>query len=203
LSADDNSEYLTIARIRKVQGRRGEIGAEVLTDFPERFQPGARLMLVTARHPGDVGETARQSPRQPAQNASQETLELEGVWFHKGLAILKFCGVDDISAAEKLVGREVRIAVADRKPLAPGEFYLSDLIGCTVFENSIALGKIEAVEDHGAAPLLQVASPHGELLIPFAEEICTKVDLARKEVYVKLPPGLKELNQPGKSEPRT
>ena len=172
-------EYLTIACIRKVQGRRGEVAAEILTDFPERFRAGAELLL-------SAGE-------------SLQTVYLESIWFQKGLAILKFRGFEDISAAETLVGRHVRIPLSERNPLPPGMVYLSDLVGCGVIEHDEAegtvLGQVESVEETGAAPLLQVLTAEGELLIPFAQDICTKVDVEKKEIRVRLPEGLKELNR--------
>jgi 16S rRNA processing protein RimM len=179
LKEPQESEYLTIARIRKVQGRRGEVAADILTDFPERFQPGAEMVLSGGGAPA--------------------TVCLESVWFHKGRAILKFRGVENISEAESLVGRVIQIPLADRRPLPAGTVYLSDLVGCAVIEEGEAgvktLGRVESVEVTGAAPLLQVITTRGELLIPFAEEICRNVDVARKEIRVRLPEGLKELNR--------
>ena len=175
----NESEYVTIARIRKVWGRRGELAAEVQTDFPERFEPGSEVVVFDGR--------------------AREKRTLEGVWFHKGFANLKFAGVDSISAAEPLVGGEIQILLADRKTLAPEQVYLSDLVGCAVMEDGPAgeemLGTVESVQDTGAAPLLNVLTPEGELLIPFAQEICWKVDVAAKRIDVHLPAGLRELNR--------
>jgi 16S rRNA processing protein RimM len=175
LKEPQESQYLTIARIRKVQGRRGEVAAEVLTDFPERFQAGTEMAL--------------------SGGGAPQTLYLEGVWFHKDRAILKFRGIETISQAETLVGRGIQIPLADRRPLPPGMVYLSDLVGCAVMEEGEILGKVESVEDNPAAPLLQVLTAQGEILIPFAAEICRTVDVERKEIHVRLPEGLKELNQ--------
>jgi len=156
------------------------VAAEILTDFPDRFQPGAELLL---SGPG-----------------SRQTLCLESVWFHQGLAILKFKGLDDIRAAETLLGRRIEIPLAQRRPLPSGAVYLSDLVGCAVWEDEAFLGTVESVEQTGAVPLLQVATAQGELLIPFAEEICRSVDEKRKEIRVRLPEGLRELNQKGSDE---
>jgi 16S rRNA processing protein RimM len=181
VSETKESQYLTIARIRKVWGRRGEVAAEILTDFPERFQAGEDVLLM--------------------RFGNRETLGLEGVWFHKGLTNLKFRGFDSISAAETLVGAEIQIPFADRMPLDPGEVFLSDLIGCSVLEEGSVLGQVlghvESVQQTGAAPLLQVRTTEGEMLIPFAEEICRTVDIAGKQIHVRLPEGLRELNQKG------
>lgn len=178
----NDSEYVTIARIRKVWGRRGELAAEVQTDFPERFEPGSEVIVFDGR--------------------ARVKRMLEGVWFHKGFANLKFAGVDSISAAEPLVGGEIQIPLASRKTLARDQVYLSDLIGCAVVEDGPAgeemLGTVESIQNTGAAPLLTVRTPEGELLIPFAQEICLKVNVEAKRIDVRLPAGLRELNRPRK-----
>jgi len=175
VSETSESEYLTIARIRKVWGRRGEVAAEILTDFPERFQAGAELLIL--------------------RSGSRQALPLEGARFHKGLITLKFRGFDSISEAEALVGGEVQIPFASRMPLPPGEVYLSDLVGCAVLEDGRLLGQVESVQDTGAAPLLRVLDAEGELLIPFVEDICRTIDVAAKQIHVRLPEGLQELNK--------
>ena len=176
---DKQSEYVTIARIRKVWGRRGELAAELQTDFPERFAAGSEVVIFNGR--------------------TRETRTLEGVHFHKGLANLKFTGVDSISAAESLVGGEIQIPLGSRKMLDPGAVYFSDLVGCAIVEvgpaGEEALGTVESIEDTGAAPLLKLLTPEGELLIPFAQEICCNVDVAAKRIEVRLPAGLRELNR--------
>ena len=151
MAAAPEPAYFTIARIRKTRGRRGEVAAEVLTDFPDRFQAGREFLLLKK----DV----------------QQKGVLEGSWFHKSLAILKFRGVDSISAAEALVGCWVQLPIPERRQLPRGVVYVSDLIGCTVREGEQTLGKVEAWEKTGAVPLLNVRTSLGELLIPFAKEI--------------------------------
>ena len=168
-------EFVTVALIRRPQGRRGEVAAELLTDFPERFRPGETLLL---------WEEGRE--RRPAR--------LEEFWFHKGGVILKFAGVEDISAAERLAGCQVQVPREKRVPLQGSAVYFSDLVGCRVVERGAELGRIRDVDDRAGTPLLVVATPQGELLIPFAEEICRRVDVQAGLVEVELPPGLKELN---------
>jgi len=172
-------EPVTVARIVKVQGRRGEVAAEILTDFPERFQPGQELLL--------------------AEGPAFRTLCLESSWFHKGRVVLKFAGVDSISQAKTLLGRALLIPRTERKALPPGSVYLSDLLGCNVFEGETNLGRVEAVEQTGGLILLRTHVPQGEILIPFAAEICREIDVEQKRIQVTLPQGLKDLNWTGKS----
>lgn len=173
------SDYVAIGQVRKPQGRRGEVAAEILTDFPDRFQAGAELWL--------------------SNGTSWQKRLLEGSWFHKGRAILKFAGSDSISEAETLVGLWIGLPRSERHALPPGAIYRSDLLGCDVLENNQRVGTVEGIEETGAVPLLKVRTADGELLVPFAQEICRTVDVGKKEIRVWLPEGLKELNR---NEPR-
>lgn len=170
-----------MAHVRRSQGRRGEVSAELLTDFPERFRPGCRLFLWKEGQP-------------------RRTVSLEGSWLHKGSIILKFSGVGDISAAQELAGWDVQVPFAERMPLPGSAVYLSDLEGCQVMEKGQALGRIQAVQTGAGTPLLVVETPRGELLVPFAEQICRRIDLAAKVVEVELPEGLRELNETKRNE---
>jgi len=176
---------LTLARILRPWGRRGEVAAEILTDFPERLTEMREVWLA------GEGVAARR-----AKILSCRT--------HLGQAILYFEGIQTISQAEGLRGLEVQVPLAERAPLGLDLFYISDLIGCEVWdaETAAVLGIVQDVqrageEKHGALPdawVLVVAVPAGELLIPLAAEICTRIDTAARRIEVRLPEGLRELN---------
>jgi 16S rRNA processing protein RimM len=173
----------------KPQGRRGEVAAEIHSDVPGRFVPGMHVTAVL---------------RQP--EGIRRGLEVEELWPHKGLLILKFAGIDSISDAEALVGSELQIPRSERAALAPGWNYVSDLVGCSVLENGREIGKIEDVQfGAGEAPLLVVADANNvdaktKIEIPFAEAYLEGVDLSRKQVRMKLPEGLLEVNAPVTAE---
>jgi 16S rRNA processing protein RimM len=176
-------EVVRVARVRRTQGRRGEVAAEILTDFPDRFASGARFLLAKDSETG----------------ADPREYFLEDAWFHKGQVILKFAGVENISEAEKLLGSDVLIPRTDRKPLPEGSVYLDDLIGCRVLQERMELGRVADWEDTGGGILLHVdprdqQSAGEELLIPFVQEICFQVDVASGEIHVRLPEGLLDLN---------
>jgi 16S rRNA processing protein RimM len=119
-------------------------------------------------------------------------MQVENTWMHGDHLILKFKGVDTISAAEKLAGADVAIPFEQRAVLAGQEYYQSDLIGCEVVDPSgRSLGFVDDFEETGGTPLLRVGE---NLLIPFAKSICTKIDLDRKQITVNLPDGLLDLN---------
>lgn len=180
---DTSGAFITIARVAKTQGRKGEVAAILLTDFPERFASRKRLFLLGE---GQGGYEQRRE------------MELEDFWFHKGGVVLKFVGVDSISQAEELAGCEVQIPFEERAPLEDDAIYVSDLIGCTVSDSGREIGKIEDVQfGAGEAPLLRVRGESDkEYLIPFAAAYIVKMAPAEKRLEMKLPEGLLELDAP-------
>jgi 16S rRNA processing protein RimM len=189
-------QWVWLARIRHPQGRKGEVFAEILTDFPEKFADRRRLWLLAASAAG-AGASAR-----PAASPAPRAVELVAHWLHKGGIVLHFSGFDSISAAEALAGLIVAIPRAQRAPLGEGEVYIADLIGCALIDVAgpapLTVGEIEDV-DRSAGPvaLLVVRGAAGEVLIPFAKSYLRAVDLDAKRVEMALPEGLAGLNAPG------
>lgn len=151
---------------------------ELHTDVPDRFREGMRLWALL-------------------KTGERREVAVEDLWPHKSFLVLKFEGVETISDAEPLVGAELQLPSGERAPLEPGWTYLSDLIGCAVFDGEREIGPIEDVQfGAGEAPLLIV--PSGANLpyeIPFAEAYLEKVDLERKQVRMRLPEGLLDVNK--------
>ncbi len=172
-------EYITLARVLRPQGRRGEVMAERLTDFPERFAERRRLSLLMT-------------------DGSRREAELESFWQHKGGIVLKFRGADSIAGAEALKGCAVQIAATERTPLESGAAYLSDLIGCKVSDSGAEVGEIvDVLWGAGDAPLLCVKESGGkEYMVPFAGAYVVRMDLAHKRLEMALPEGLLELDAP-------
>ena len=200
-------QWLWLARIRRPQGRKGEVFADLLTDFPERFSERRRLWLVSADEakrastmgapgPSHLGTREATPPNQQPRPA-----ELIHHWLHKGGIVLHFAGVDSIAAAEALKGLAVAIPWTERAPLAADEAYIADLVGCTLVDVAgaapVEVGVIEDVDrTAGPAPLLIVRGAKGELLVPFAKAYLCRIDLAARRVEMALPEGLVDLNSP-------
>ena len=170
--------FITLARVIKTQGRRGEVAVELHTDIPDRFRESMRLSALL-------------------KNNERREVQVEDLWPHKEWLVLKFQGVESISDAELLIGAELQIPGRERAALEPGWTYLSDLIGCVVFDGDREVGPIEDVSfGAGEAPLLVVKSgakfPYE---IPFAEAFLVKVDLEKKQIRMRLPEGLLEVNK--------
>lgn len=132
------------------------------------------------------------------KDAQRREVRVEDLWPHKSFLVLKFQGIETMSDAELLIGAELQLPRSERARLEPGWTYLSDLIGCTVFDGQREIGPIEDIQfGAGEAPLLVVAS--GAKLpyeIPYAEAYLEKLDLERKQLRMKLPEGLLEVNAP-------
>jgi 16S rRNA processing protein RimM len=174
-----SGKYLTVARILRPQGRKGEVAAEILTDFPTRFQQLQTAFL--------------EIPGQP-----QKPVTLESSWPHKGQIILKFAGVDSIDSASALRGGELLIPWDKRASLLPHQYYLCELEGCRVIweRKGEEIGSVIEVESTGGVDLLHVRRPDGksEVLIPLAQEICTRIDAANRTIVIDPPDELLELN---------
>jgi 16S rRNA processing protein RimM len=178
-ASDAGGEWITLAVVIKTQGRHGEVATELHTDVPDRFRQEMKLWAL-------------------AKDGQRREVTVEDLWPHKSFLVLKFAGVETINDAEPLVGAELQLPRSQRAELEPGWTYLSDLVGCTVFDGPREIGEIEDVQfGAGEAPLLVVRSG-GKLPyeIPFAEAFLEKLDLERKQVRMKLPEGLLEVNAP-------
>jgi 16S rRNA processing protein RimM len=176
----ESTEFITLARVVKTQGRHGEVAAEVHSDVPDRFTEGMKLFALSKS--GD----------------SRREVEIENLWPHKGLLVLKFVGVDSMSEAEALIGSELQVPRAERAELERGWSYVSDLVGCAVFDHGNEIGRIEDVQlGAGEAPLLIVAGANGKKYeVPFAEAYLEGVDLPQRQVRMTLPEGMLEINAP-------
>lgn len=167
----------------KTQGRRGEIAAELHTDFPERFAERERIYAL-------------------APDGTRFEMRLESSWPHLRYFVLKFRGVDCISQAEALVGCELQIPAAERAPLEPGAAYVSDLVGCAVWDmtrgsGSAEVGVVAGVQfGAGEAPLLVVRSGKKEFLVPFAAEYLLSLNLPERRIEMRLPEGLLDVDAP-------
>ena len=132
-------------------------------------------------------------------------VKIESLWPHKELLVMKFAGMDSISEAETLVGCELQVRVSEKAHLERGWNYVSDLVGCSVFDSDNEIGRIEDVQfGAGEAPLLIVADETGKKFdVPFADAYLEDVDVSRRQVRMKLPEGLLEVNAPLTAEEKS
>ena len=133
------------------------------------------------------------------------------------MGVFHLAGCSTISDAETYRGYEVLLPFEERVELPAGQYFVTDLIGCTVFEAPVEAAKLSSPpcameeaprvlgtvadvfftgENVAGTPILQLETPAGELLVPLAEDICTRIDVAARRIDVRLPEGLREVNAP-------
>ena len=170
---------VTVGRIIRPQGNRGEVVIASATDFgPERFRPGASL--------------------QAMRDERIETLTVISSREHDGRWIVGFEGIAGIDQAETLRGLELKISADALTSLGADRYYVHDLLGCRV--DTIAhefIGRVVDVHFGAGPPLLVIEGATGEVLVPFIEDICDRIDIAAKVIVIAPPEGLVALNEKG------
>jgi 16S rRNA processing protein RimM len=198
MNSPAEEKYVTVARVLRARGNKGEVAAELLTDFPERL-PKIKQMYLRA------------------ESGARCEVALKAFWVdrnHPGFCVFHFDGFASINDAEKLRGLEVQIPFEQRAALPSGSYFVTDLIGASVFELPAMpspltsspcsapevpslLGTVGDVyfpgEGQPGTPLLALVTSRGELLVPLAEDICKRIDVAARRIEVLLPEGLRDL----------
>lgn len=169
--------WVTLARLIKTQGRKGELAADILTDIPNRFSGLREVWLRLA-------------------DGRRSAMHLVRHWPHHGRVVLGFDEIGDMDSARAWVGAEVQIPLSQRAAAPDGAYFLSDLEGCTVSDRGHEVGVVAEIEAvAGAAPLLHVKAAGGrEFLIPFAASYVVTIELAARRLELQLPEGLLDLN---------
>jgi 16S rRNA processing protein RimM len=177
-----SSPWVTLAHIVRPQGRRGEVIAELLTDFPEKFAERRHVFLT----------------RDAASDTAPREVELTGYRLAQNRVVLHFAGIDSIDAAETLRGLDVVIPESDRAPLDEDAAYISDLVGCEVWDEAAGqrVGIVQDVDRQAShVDLLVVDCENGQRAeIPFVKAFLVKLDTAGKRITMRLPEGLLEIN---------
>ena len=171
-------ELTAVAFLHRERGIKGEISGESLTSHPERFAQLKRVFLTKEGH-------------------QTKELDVERVWDFRGSPVFKFQGVDTMTDAEKLRGYEVAIPDAERVELDPGEFFLSDLVGCQLSDHEgKVIGTVTGFFENGPQAVLEVeGADEQEIMIPFVKAFFPEIDLKAKKATVELPDGLVEVNR--------
>ena len=167
-------ELVAVARIVRPRGLKGEVVAEILTDFPERFES---LDTVTSVSP----------------DGERSDLIIENFWFQNDRIILKFAGYDTVERGEELRNIEICVPESEAVELETGEYFDWQLEGCIVEDlKGEKIGEVRELMRTGGTEILVVAGPGKEYLIPFAESICVEVDIDKKIIRIDPPEGLLE-----------
>ena len=172
---DISGPLISVAKAVRTRGLKGELVADLLTDFPERFDDLDQLIAL-------------------APNGERRAVDLEDFWFQNDRVILKLSGVDEPDAAKPFVGFEFCVPDSQRVDLDEGEYFDFELEGCEVSRVSgEAVGEVRAVLKTGGVPILVVVDEDRELMIPLAESIVVTIDAEEKRIVIDPPDGLLEL----------
>jgi len=169
------SGRIAVGVIRKPHGVRGEASIEPWTNSPDRFNDLTSVTLV--------------SP----DEASTREARIASVRVHGDRALVKFAGIDAPEDVDPLRNWTIEIPESEARELEENEYFLHDLVGLTLVDaEGREQGRVIEVYEGGGGILLQVQRGDRKFDVPFASEICTKIDLQSKTMTVNLPEGLDE-----------
>ncbi len=221
MSSAPSTEWVALARLIRPQGRHGEILADLLTDFPERFRERKEVFLAAPGFAGGREEAVR--------------AEVLSSWLphgkNRGRIVLEISVASTIDEAARWSGYEVLVPIEDRVPVAEDEVYISDLVGCTLYDRDLAIGVVRDVQFPVSAdgrrriaegiPLLLIGratevpatedlattdlattdlgsegdAKADDLLVPFAKDLLLQVNVPAKRIDMRLPEGLIDVNR--------
>jgi len=171
----ESDELVLIGVIIKPHGLLGEVKVKPLTDFPSRFQELKRVFLL------------------PKEG---ESYPLTVTWANvlPKMILVRFAEINDINAAEKLVGCEMAVPRGEGVQLPSDSDYLFELIGMrVVLSHCDSVGTVVDVQSSPAQYLLIVnTTDQRQVLVPFVNEIVTAVSLETRQITVVDLPGLFE-----------
>lgn len=161
--------FFVVGRILAPWGVRGEVKIEVLTDYPERFAPKARVFMKGV--PLEV-ERARRVAKH---------------------AILKLAGVDTRNDAEALRNQLLEVPESDLMPLQPEEYFEHQIIGLQLYTiEGVCLGRVEEILRTGSNDVYVVREGTKEYLIPAIAEVVRTIDVPGGRITIEPLPGLLE-----------
>jgi 16S rRNA processing protein RimM len=171
-----SGDRIALGVIRKAHGVRGEASVEAWSDSPERFAVVSAVTLVS-----------------PDESSTRDST-IESVRLHAGRALVKFAGIASPEEVQLLQNWTVEVPSSQARKLDADEYFLHDLVGLTLIDSEATpRGKVIGIEETGGGVLLVVEGPRGKFDVPFAADICTKVDLDAKTIVVSLPEGIEDL----------
>ncbi len=163
----DEPVFLAVGRLRRSHGIAGEMVMDVLTDFPERLQPGKIIFVGDAHEP----------------------ILIEGLRGHDRSLIIHLHGLDSPESAARYRNALLFVKTADLPKLPEGEYYHHQLLGLKVLDEAgQEVGQLTEILETGANDVYLVKTPDGkEVLLPAIEDVIIEVRLDRHEMIVRLP----------------
>ena len=176
----NHDTLVTIGRVIKARGLRGEIKVKPLSNVLDRFKFLHEITLELKN-----GENI---------NFNIEYSRISGVNI-----ILKLNGIDDRDAAEKLRSAYINVTLDNVAPLDNNSYYIFDLVGMGVFDSgNNKIGSVSRIEQYPANDVIVVEKETEEIIIPAIKEFIVGIDLKSKKLTVNLPEGLPRYPKEGK-----
>ncbi len=171
MASSPEASWLAVGRVRRPHGVHGEVTVEILTDFPDRITDGVEVAI--------------------GSDAPEFRRTVRHVRFHKGDWLLSFMDLRSRDEVEGWRGMHLFLPPQDRSALPPTYYYEHELVGrrC-VLGDGTELGTVTALQDGPGGPLLAVAAPSGEVLVPFRSPTVVRVDLGEGTIVLDPPRGL-------------
>ena len=163
-------EYFEIGLISNTHGLKGEMKVRPYTENAKRYEELKKILI--------------------EKNGTMQEYEIEKVRYQKDVVLLKLKGIDTIEEAEKLKNRTIIIPRAEGKSLSNDEYFIADLIGCSVYDEEF-IGIIDDVFTTGGSDVYVIKrEKETDLLLPAITSVIQKIDVANKRIDVKIPRGL-------------
>jgi 16S rRNA processing protein RimM len=154
--------------VTRAHGIKGEVSVLVLTEIPDRFEPGSTLRTEDGRE-----------------------LVVESSRGHRQRMLVAFEGIADRTAAETLHGAYLFVDEAEVPPPPEGSWWPHQLVGCEVVtESGRSLGQVREVVPGIANDLWVAGTPEEEVLLPALKDVVASVDVDGRRVVVRDVPGL-------------
>lgn len=168
-------DRIALGAIRKAHGVRGEASVEPWTEF-ERFSEVHDVTLVS-----------------PDESQTRE-VKIEATRAHGDRALIKFSGIETPEEMAQYRDWTIEIPESEARKLEPDEYFLHDLVGLTLVDESGAeRGRVIDAFEGGSGVLLEVERGRHKFEVPFAAGICKTIDLPGKRIVVELPEGIDEI----------
>lgn len=151
---------LTIGKILKPQGIRGEVKVKPYTDFAEAFLGLKRIFL------------------------DGEERKVLSVRIGSGAVFLGLKGVPDRNAAELLRGKDVVIPREEAPDPGEGRYYIADLLGSEIrTQEGEYLGELKEIRQ-AASDVYTLVKDGKEILFPAVKGVIVELDPEEKKITV-------------------
>ncbi len=194
-------DHLIVGQVVGVFGVKGELKANILTEFQDRFRKLADIVLApySTTQPGTTpsgaldpatllrrGHVSAAPPpsrtgfRPPAEPTS---FPIQTTRIHQGQLLIKLGGIDNPDDGATLRGYWLMVPVEKARPLPQGSYYLYQVVGLSVYtEDGVLIGSVDDVLTTASNDVYivkgpGVTDPTGELLVPAVKSIVKKYDI--------------------------